>query len=161
MLENGTFSSSLVIDDFSTCDPMNASSESSSRSVSFGIWEDIVEIAHRSELSEEEIEGSWISREQLSGIRKEAMAVISLLDCGIVLFEEDDLCDRGLAMYTQEHSAKNNERMRSIHKAIRDFQNEESKGTIAEKIAECYQSLSLKAKTDAYELALNDAKEAL
>ena len=151
-----------MIDDFSTCDPLNTpSEESSSRSVSFAVWEDIVEIAHRSELSEEEIEGSWISREQLSGTRKEAMAVISLLDCGIDLFEEDDLCDRGLGMYTQEYSAKQNERMRFIHKAIRDLQNEESKDTLAEKIAECHQSLSLEAKTDAYELALNDAKEAL
>ena len=161
MLENGASSRSLVIDDFFTCDPLKTPSESSSRSVSFAVWEDIVEIAHRSELSQEEIEGSWISSVQLSGIRKEAMAVISLLDCGIHLFEEDDLCERGLVMYTKEHSAKQNERMRSVHKAMRDLQNEESKDSLAEKIAECHQSLSLDAKTDAYELALNDAKEAL
>jgi hypothetical protein len=169
MLENGApSSSSLEIDDFVTCaaGPLNTlpPSESFSRSVSFAVWEDIVEIAHRSELSEEDIGGSWISKQELSGIRKEVMAVISLLDCGIDLFEEDDLSDRGLAMYTQENSAKKNERMRSIHKAISDLQNEENEDdhtTHAEKIAECYQRLSLEAKTDAHEIALNDAKEAL
>jgi hypothetical protein len=160
IIENGASSRSLVIDDF--CDPLDTSESSSNSSVSFALWEDIVEIAHLSELSEDEIEGSWISKEQLWGIRKEALSIISLLDCGIDIFEEDDICVRGLARYTEEHSLKRNERRRSIYKAISDLQDEESnEDTLAEKIAECHQSLSLEAKTDAYEFALNDAKEAL
>ena len=119
------------------------------------------------------MERLWISRTELNRIMRDSMDIVSLIDCDISLTEEDDICERGLHIYTSEYSSKQRELQRAIYTTVSSLQskattamlmtmdNDDSSQTMADVIAERYHDLTAESRRVAQLLGKLDAEDAL
>jgi hypothetical protein len=70
------------------------------RSVMFAEFIKVVDIPHIKNLSNEEIENTWMSREEMRFVKMECLDTLALMNAGETLNENIGLCERGLEKHT-------------------------------------------------------------
>jgi hypothetical protein len=70
------------------------------RSVMFAEFIEVVDIPHISDLSNEEIANTWMSRKEMEFVKMECCDTVALMNAGETLNENNGLCERGLEKHT-------------------------------------------------------------
>lgn len=86
------------------------------RSVSFSLIDDVTEITHLNDMSEEEIESRWISDQELATIRQACMRLVTLMNLC------HDKKERGLDQHTFSEQARKKHMRRKLYKAVSTIQ---------------------------------------
>jgi hypothetical protein len=128
-------------------------------SVVFAQFIEVVDIPHINDLSNEEIENTWMSREELHFFKMECLDTVVLMNAGETLNENDGLCERGL----EKHTAGSLERIARVRccafEAVFGMQKfHRLKGfSLPNLMAELYSSSSAPSQSEAHQMGFQDA----
>ena len=75
------------------------------RSIQFAKQDEIYEIPHIDDMSDEEIDDVWLSNREMKKVRQEARSIVSLIDSDDFMLDDynDGLCVRGLDQHTKTY----------------------------------------------------------
>jgi hypothetical protein len=119
------------------------------RSISFSNVVEVVEIPTINDLSDEEIESLWYSRDEKELIRDECATIVDRMESGEVLDES-----RGLEMHTDSSV----EKLRRVKSCANEAVLETFKGVaLPNLMAELCQKYTASSKQEAHQRALRDA----
>jgi hypothetical protein len=129
----------------------------SNRSVSFALYDEVFEIPHINNLSDDEVDNVWMSSDELKAVRRSCINVVERMNAG-----EKGLCTRGLEQHNKkglERTTKNKKTANDAVFGIQKFQ--QIKGVaLPELLAELYIEGTKTSQLLARIAAMHDAEEA-
>ncbi len=129
--------------------------------VRFADYDEVVKIPHINDMTQEEIDDSYMSDDELRAIRHECKALVRMIDAG----DEDlgDVCLRGLDQHTPEYSRLRKVTQEQVYDAIFGVQSYQVfKGVSApELMAELCRKCSSPSVADAKMVGISDAMAAV
>jgi hypothetical protein len=129
------------------------------RSVMFSEFIKIVDIPHISDLSNDEIENTWMSREEMQFVKMECVDTVALMNAGATLNENYGICERGLEKHT-DRGLEQSKRVRCCaYEAVFGMQKfHRLKGfSLPNLMAELYSSSSAPSQSEAHKRGCLDA----
>lgn len=131
------------------------------RHVIFAPQEEIFEIPHHSELSQEEIDSVWMSKEEFEAIRRECKKIIMMIQHDSRLVRGIEL--RGLEHHTLSRQKRTEELQELLYDTVDRLMafHEETSMDVSEMLAEMCQKISSGSEEMARQKALEDEKRAL
>ena len=153
------------IDDCDTC--THNDKKKSSKSVSFNEVVKFREILHINDMTRRQREKLWETHDSLTKIRKDAIQVVGLMNCGLELSYDDG--QRGLIGLCYEEKAKRTAIREETFNTVfllQEFQYDlwclfDDKGDITERIGQRYAQLCEEAREEALLRGKLDHEEAL
>lgn len=141
--------------------PQTEQSKTLKKSVQFSPQNDIVEIPHINELSDEEIDAVWMRSEEFSAIRNECRRIIMAVEKGCneaLIGVELRGLDRHMLSQRKQKDAVRGILYRTVEK-LQCFE-DETGADVSDMLAEMCEKISSRAKEMAHKMALGDEVEA-
>jgi hypothetical protein len=136
------------------------SSRRSGRRLRFSTYDEVFEIPHINDLSEEEVDGVWMSQNELNSVRRNAKCMVALMDKGDTLMEGLDV--RGLDQNTPSYARRREAILKLVYQAVFRIQSYQNANGIKvpELMAELCQKVTSSSVAAAQKLAMLDAAAA-
>ena len=134
------------------------------RSVMFSELVQVVDIPHINDLSTDEIENTWMSREEMRLVQMECLDTVALMNAGATtLIEHNGLCERGLEKHTNAGLDKSQRVRCCAYEAVFGMQKFHGlKGfPLPNLMAELYNSSSAPSQTEAHKRGFQYASSAM
>ena len=120
------------------------------KSVKFADFDDVYDIQHITDISDEEINSLYLSADEREAIRLNCRFILHKMDNGDVGFDDTNHCVRGLEIQTLEYIAWRKQIQKQLHAAVFEVQALNSQGIICtpeliSKLCQEYSSESVEA----------------
>jgi hypothetical protein len=134
-------------------------SRRSGRRLRFSPYDEVFEIPHINDLSEEEVDGVWMSQDEIKAVRRNAKCMVALMDKGDNHMEGLEV--RGLDQNTPSYARRREAILKLVYQAVNRIQTyQEANGVqVPELMAELCQKISSSSVAAAQKLGMLDAAE--
>jgi hypothetical protein len=149
-------SSSFNIDNIAPAEPRKAPLD---RHVHFATYEEVLEIPHINDLSDEEVDGVWMTEDELRSIRRRCLDMVKMMDKDEEKAIQKISCTRGLYEHTRQYIEKRNRTRGKVYVAVLSVQyHHDATGEYdAELLGEISRKYSAVSVLQAQVVALRDA----
>lgn len=130
------------------------------KKVSFARRDNVYEIPHIDDLSDEEVDQVWMHPDDFKDIRRECKAIILIIEHDSDLLEGAEL--RGLEHHMSKQKKQAQAMQQLLYDTVERLQKfgDESKSDISDMLASMCQKISKRPEADARETALHDEEDA-
>lgn len=127
-------------------------------SVTFSPTDELQEIPHINDLSDEEVASVWMTRDELSGIRRQCATIVKFMDSAMDTAAKNGVCIRGLEQNTPTYVEMQMGIRGQIYDAVYAIQQFQLTTMVAvpDLIAETCQKLSTESIAQAHAVGIND-----
>jgi hypothetical protein len=132
------------------------------RQVHFAEYDEIVEIPHINDLSDEEVDGVWMTEDELRSIRRRCKDMVKMMEKDEEKARKKISCTRGIYEHTKQYIEKRDQIRGKIYEAVIAVQcHHDATGEYDEELlGELSRSYSAVSVLQAQVLALGDAAAA-
>ena len=131
------------------------------RNVHFADHDSVVEIPHINDMSDEEVEGQYMSQTELQSIREQCKVYVRMIDEGLHMYKgKAKFCTRGLDQHIHAYTSQAQEIRDCIYDSVFSVQElqETADADLSELIAKVSQRLSIVSVQQACAIAEADAR---
>jgi hypothetical protein len=112
---DASLSSSFNIDNIA---PAELSKETLDRQVHFAAYDEVFEIPHINDLSDEEFDGVWMTEDELNSIRRRCKALAKMMDEDEERARQKISCTRGIYEHSTQYIEKRHQTRDKVYKAV-------------------------------------------
>jgi hypothetical protein len=112
---DGASSSSFNIDNIAPAELRKALLD---RQVHFAEYDEVWEIPHINNLSDEEVDGVWMTQDELRTIRRRCLAMVKLMEKDEEKARQKMPCTRGIYEHTKQYTEKRHQTRNKVYEAV-------------------------------------------